>query len=72
VADILTDITGPVAAPRRDDLDQTPAAELRQRIRLAQSLLGHRADDGEVLFQLLSDVLAGVPLYVLSQRQVRP
>jgi hypothetical protein len=62
---------GGVVTTLLDDLDQTPAAELRQRIRLAQSLLGHRADDGEVLFQLLSDVLAGVPLYVLSNRQVR-
>lgn len=48
------------------DLLNVPAEELRDRIRLALSLLGHRADDAEVLHQLLRDVLNGVPLMALA------
>lgn len=52
--------------PRNDDLDDATAADLRQRIRLALSLLGHRADDDEVLHELLRQVLQGVPLMTLA------
>jgi hypothetical protein len=66
VPDILTPPAEPVTQPRRDHLADVPAVELRQRIRLALSLLGHRADDDEVLHTLLRQVLTGVPLTTLA------
>lgn len=59
-------VTGARRHPRNDDLDDASAVELRQRIRLALSLLGHRADDDAVLHDLLRQVLNGVPLMTLA------
>lgn len=56
----------PAATRGHDDLEDACAVELRQRIRLALSLLGHRASDDEVLHELLRDVLNGVPLVALA------
>lgn len=64
--DILTRPPAADRVPRRDPLDDATAADLRQRIRLALSLLGHRADDDNVLHELLVQTLTGVPLLTLA------
>jgi hypothetical protein len=65
---IMLPDSGPgVTPPRRPaPVAEATAADLRQRVALALSLLGHRADDDEVLHELLRQVLNGVPLAALS------
>lgn len=53
-------MTPPPPSPRRDPLN-VPADELRQRIRLALSVLGHRDPDRDLLAGVLrgTTTLAG-------------
>jgi hypothetical protein len=66
VADILTPTPMPRTVPRRTLLGDVPADQLRERIYLALSLLGHRADDAEVLADLVRRALLGETILALS------